>query len=53
MMISGSIGDISPVIASSCEAIQEPKKKDWIASSQALLATTELAIPFQLKTIML
>jgi hypothetical protein len=45
MMILGSIGDITSVIASSCEAIQAPKKKDWIASSQELLAMTELAIP--------
>jgi hypothetical protein len=27
------------------EAIQEPKKKNWIASSQEFLAMTELAMP--------
>jgi hypothetical protein len=47
MMTSGLFGDISPVIASESEAIQEPRSKSWIASSQELLAMTELAIPIR------
>jgi hypothetical protein len=35
------------------EAIQEQKKKDWIASSPELHAMTELANPNQLKIILL
>jgi hypothetical protein len=33
------------------EAIQKATNKNWIASSQELLAMTELAIPIQLKLI--
>jgi hypothetical protein len=35
------------------EAIQNATSKNWIASSQELLAMTELAIPIQLKAITL
>jgi hypothetical protein len=45
--------NISPVIASEGGSNPGAKKKDWIASSQELLAMTELAIPIQLKAIML
>jgi hypothetical protein len=47
------IGGISPVIASVSEAIQKPRRKNWIASSQELLAMTELAIPNQPEIILL
>jgi hypothetical protein len=42
--------DINPVIASEAKQSRS-NKEDWIASSQELLAMTELAIPIQLKVI--
>jgi hypothetical protein len=47
------IGGISSVIASASEAIQKPRRKNWIASSRELLAMTELAIPNQPEIILL
>ena len=50
-MISGRFGGINPVVASEREAIQKPGSKNWIASSQELLAKTRIAAPIQLKAI--
>jgi hypothetical protein len=49
----GAIIVTSPRHCERSEAIQEPRKKDWIASSRELLAMTELAILNHPKLILL
>jgi hypothetical protein len=44
LMITGSIGDISAVIASEAKQSSAPRQ-NWIASSQALLAMTGHSYP--------
>jgi hypothetical protein len=51
MMALSQFSSINPVIASASEAIQKPRSKNWIASSQGLLAMTELAISIKYETI--
>jgi hypothetical protein len=50
-MIDAKDGESKPRHCERSEAIQEPQKKDWIASSRELLAMTELAIPIRLKAL--